>query len=210
MADKEESFITIQELKRKPVFKEITIESGHPEITVENLTGKIEDMGYEVSSYGSFITNDEVAEGVRDFREGLEAERDEKHFRKYAKEFKKYSLIGLGVSILFSILTYISGFNNTFVVLSILLWITTITLFILSKPKTKYDRIWIRVTGKIYSGTKAREVRDTGDHKAGITKSASSVYIHTELKFSIGADSEIGVERVREDISTISKYLQKI
>lgn len=210
MSDKEDSFITIQELKRKPIFKEITIESGHPEITVENLTGKIEDMGYEVSSYGSFITNDEVAEGVRDFREGLEAERDEKHYRKYSKEFKKYFWIGLAVSILFTLFTFISNFNNILIVLSLLFWISAITLFILAKPKDKYDRIWIRVTGKIYSGTKAREVRDTGEHKAGITKSASSVYIHTELKFSIGADSEIGVERVREDISTISKYLQKI
>lgn len=210
MVDKEDSFITIQELKRKPVFKDITIESGHPEITVENLTGKIEDMGYHVSSYGSSITNDEVAEGVRDFREGLEAERSEKHYRKYAKDFKKYSLIGLCISLLFTILTFISGFNNILIILSILFWMSTIILFNLSKPQEKYDRIWIKVSGKIYSGTKAREVRDTGDHKAGITKSASSVYIHTELKFTIGSDSEIGIERVRDDVGTISKYLQKI
>ena len=210
MIEREDSFLTIQELKRKPIFKEITIESGHPEITVENLTGKIEDMGYKVSSYGSSITNDEVAEGVRDFREGLEAERKEEHYRKYAKDFKKYSLIGLGISILFTILTFVANFNNILIFFTILFWTATIILSILSRPKDKFDRIWIRVTGKIYSGTKAREVRDTGDHKAGITKSASSVYIHTEIKFCIGADSEIGVERVREDISTISKYLQKI
>lgn len=210
MAVKGEGFITSQELKRKPVFKEITIESGHPEITVENLTGKIEDMGYSVLSYGSSITTDEVAEGVRDFREGLEADRSEKHYRKNAKELKRYFLIGLGVSVLFTILTCLANFNSLVIILAILLWIISIVLFALSKPKEKYDRIWIRVTGKIYSGTKAREVRDTGDHKAGITKSASSVYLHTELKFSIGADSEIGVERVREDVGTISKYLQKI
>ncbi len=207
MVDKEDSFITIQDLKRKPVFKEITIESGHPEITVENLTGKIEDMGYKVSSYGSSITNDEVAEGVRDFREGLEADRKEEHYRKYAKEFKKYALIGLGVSILLTLLIFVS---SKIIFLAVIAWIATIVLFILSKPKDKFDRIWIRVTGKIYSGTKAREVRDTGDHKAGITKSASSVYIHTEIKFVMGADSEIGIERVREDMNTISKYLQKI
>lgn len=210
MADREDSFLTIQDLKRKPVFKEITIESGHPEITVENLTGKIEDMGYKVSSYGSSITSDEVAEGVRDFREELEAERKENHYRKYAKDFKKYALIGLSVSILFSVITFISNFNSVLTFFSIIFWLATIILFILSRPKDKYDRIWIRVTGKIYSGTKAREVRDTGDHKAGITKSASSVYIHTEIKFSMGADSEIGVERIREDMGTISKYLQKI
>ena len=71
MVNGEEDFITIHELKRKPVFKEVTIESGHPEITVENLSGKIEDMGYKVSSYGSSISNDEVADGVKDFKESL-------------------------------------------------------------------------------------------------------------------------------------------
>ena len=125
-------------------------------------------MGYEVSSFGSFITNDEVAEGVRDFREGLEANRDEKHYRKHSKEFKKYSLIGLGVAVLFSILTFISSFNNTLLVLSIIIWIATITLFILSKPKTKYDRIWIRVTGKIYSGNQARGLLNLPDEEVKI------------------------------------------
>ena len=90
MVNGEEDFITIHELKRKPVFKEVTIESGHPEITVENLSGKIEDMGYKVSSYGSSISNDEVADGVKDFKESLEAERSEKHYHKYAKEFQFY------------------------------------------------------------------------------------------------------------------------
>jgi len=208
MEDEDNNFPTIQDLKRKPVFKEIPTESGHPEITIENLTGKIADMGYEVSSYGSHITNDEVADGIKDFRENLEAERLEKHYRKNAKEYKKYSWVGLGVSILLTIIVFTG--SSSIIILSVISWIATIILIILSKPKEKFDRIWIKVNAKIYSGTKAREIRDSSKHKAGTTKSASSVYVHSEIKFSIGADSEIGVERVRGDISNISKYLQKI
>src|SRR3989344_7679851 len=210
MVNGEEDFITIHELKRKHVFKEVTIESGHPEITVENLSGKIEDMGYKVSSYGSSISNDEVADGVKDFKESLEAERSEKHYHKYAKEFKKYSFIGLGISVLFTLILFATDFNSNLVFFTLLLWIATIILFILSRPKDKFDRIWIKVTGKIYSGTKSREIRDSGKHSAGQTKMASNIYVHSEIKLSIGADSEIGVERVKEDVGTLSKYLQKI
>ena len=53
-------------------------------------------------------------------------------------------------------------------------------------------------------------MRDSSKHKAGTTKSASSVYVHSEIKFSVSAETEIGVERVKEEVGTISKYLQKI
>ncbi len=73
-----------------------------------------------------------------------------------------------------------------------------------------FDTIWIRADAKIYSGSKAREIRDSGKHKAGTTKLATSVYVHSEIRFFIGADSEIGVERVKRDVNEISKYIQKI
>ena len=209
MGDEDDNFPTIPDLKRKPVFKEMVSESGHPEITIENLSGKIEDLGYKVSSYGSHITADEVAEGVKDFRENLEAERSEKHYRKNAKEFKKYAWISLGVSILFTIL-FFSSISSGLGAITLILWIATIILFVLSRADEKFDRIWIRTEAKVYSGTKAREIRDSGKHKAGTTKSATSVYVHSEIKFSIGADSEIGVDRVKEDVNNLSKYIQKI
>lgn len=209
MSNEDDNFPTIQDLKRKPVFKEMVTESGHPEITVENLTGKIEDMGYKVSSYGSNISNDEVADGVKDFRENLEAERSEKHYRKNAKQLRMYAWIGLGVSTLLTLLIFSNG-SSSLTTLTFIFWIATIVLFILSKPKEKFDTIWIKITSKIYSGTKAREIRDSGKHRAGTTKSASSVYVHSEIKFSLGADSQIGIERVREDVSTLSKHIQKI
>lgn len=197
------------ELKKMDVFKEVSVESGHPEITVENLTGKIEDMGYEVSSYGSSITNDDIAEGVKDFKDSLECKRFEKFYRPKAKEFKKYAWFALAASILFGIIIVWANFNSIALIFGIIFIIATIVLFFLAKPKDKFDTIWIKVEAKVYSGTKSREMRDSGKHTAGTTKTASSVYVHSEIKFLIGAESDIGTERVREDINTISKYLQK-
>ncbi len=206
MADNESIF---QDLKRNPVFKEIVIESGHPEISVENLTSHIEDAGYDVSSYGSHIEIDDAAEGVKDFRENLEATRSEDFYKENAKQYKTYGIVGLILSILITIY-FISNINAGIGIVGVILWIVTIIFFKLSKPEVRSDTIWIRVTGKIYSGTKARKIRDSGENDSGMTKTASSVYIYSELKFSIGADSEIGVERVREDVGKLSKYLQKI
>lgn len=203
-----EDFPEREELKRKPVYAEIPVESGHPEITIENLSSEIEDLGYNVSSFTPVIKTDGVAEGVKDFKGNIEAKRSEKHYHQNAKKFKNYAWIGLAVSILFTILIF-SGYSGLMIP-ALVFWVATIVLFILSRPKEKFDTIWIKAEAKIYSGTKAREIRDSGKHKAGTTRSAASVYVHSEIRFFIGADSEIGVERVKKDVSTISKYIQKI
>ncbi len=199
--------LTIHDMKRKPIFTEISVETGHPEVAVDNLTGKLEDLGFEIERGPSSITSDDVAEGVKDYREYVKANRNEKEFRKNAKEYKKYALIGLGISIL---LLLLSIAQPGFILLFVVLLITTIVFYVLSKPKEITDNIYIKVIGKVYAGTKAREIRDSGKQKAGITKLASTAYVHSEVKFIISGDSTISVDRLRKDIGTISKYLQKI
>ena len=210
MTDGKTEALTVHDMKRKPIFSEINVETGHPEIAVDNLAGKLEDMGFKIERGPNSISNDDIAEGVKDYREYLEADRTEQKFRKYAKEYKKYAWIVLGLCVLFIILTFISDFNNLMIMFTVLFIITTIVLYILAKPKNIKDNIYIRVAGKVYAGTKSREMRDSSHNKAATTKSASTAYVHSEVKFVFAGDSEISVERLRSDIGTISKYLQKI
>ena len=86
----------------------------------------------------------------------------------------------------------------------------SIVLYILSKPKDIRDNVYMRISGKVYAGTKAREIRDSGKQRTGTTKLASTAYVHSEVKFILAGDSEISVDRLRKDIGDISKYLQKI
>ena len=100
--------------------------------------------------------------------------------------------------------------QTAFIVLFLISLITTFIFYILSQPKDISDNIYIRISGKVYTGTKARETRDSGKHNAGTTRHASTAYVHSEVKFIISGDSEISVDRLRNDVGTISKYLQKI
>jgi len=200
-------FLSIRDMKRKPIFKDIFVETGHPEHAVNSVTEQLEDMGFDIESGGSSVSQDDVAEGVKTYLENLEATRTEKEYKKNAEEYKKYFWIGLGVSIFLTLLVFA---NLTFLVLAFLGWITTFIFKWLSQPKIKTDNIWIKVKGKIYSGTKARELRETGKNKAGVTKTASTVYVYSEINFSIAGDSEIDVKRIREDITTLSKHIQKL
>jgi len=211
MAEEEQNnssgFLSVRDMKRKPVFKDIFVETGHPEHAVNSVTEQLEDMGFDIASGGSSISQDDVAEGVKTYLENVEATRTEKEYRKNAKEYKKYFWIGLGVSIFLTLLVFVSV---SLIVLAIIGWITTFIFKWLSQPKIKTDSIWVKVKGKIYSGTKARELRETGKNKAGVTKTASTVYVHSEINFSISGDSEIDVKRIREDINSLSKHIQKL
>ena len=164
-------------------------------------------MGFEISSGGSSISQDDVAEGVKTYLENIEATRTEKEYRKKFKEYKKYFSISLGVSIISTLLVFA---NLGFIILALIGWVATIVFNNLSNPKIKKDNIWVKVKGKIYSGTKARESRDTGKNKAGVTRTASTVYVHSEITFSVAGDSEIDVKRIREDINLVSKHIQKL
>ncbi|MCK4650029.1 hypothetical protein KAT36_02245 [Candidatus Pacearchaeota archaeon] len=199
--------LNIHEMKRNPIFMEVNVERGHPEIAVDNLTGKLEDLGFEVERGPSSITNDDIADGVKDYKEYVEASRTEKRFRKNAKEYKRYSLIGLGVT---TLLLLISILQRGFIALFLISLIATIVVYILSRPTEIKDNVYIWIVGKVYAGTKARETRDSDKQKAGTTRLASTTYVHSEVKFILSGDSEISVDRLRKDIGTISKYLQKI
>jgi len=207
MSDGETESLSVHEMKRKPVFVEITVETGHPEVSIDNLAGKLEDLGFDVERGPSSISDDGVAEGVKDYREYLEADRTELKFREKAKDYKKYSLIGGGITILIILLSFIS---LVFLLLFFISLIVTIVFYKLSMPKKILDNLYVRAIGKVYSGTKAREIRDSGHGKAGTVKTASTAYVHSELKFVIAGDSEISVERLRKDVGEISKYLQKV
>lgn len=200
-------FLTTREMKRNPIFKDIFVETGHPEHAVNAVTEQLEDMGFHITSGGSSISQDDVAEGVKTYLENIEARRTEEEYRKNAQEYKTYFWIALGISVLFTLIGFAEG---GFFFIAIVGWAATFILKWLSNPLVKKDSIWIKVKGKIYSGTKARELRETGKNKAGVTKTASTVYVHSEITFLISGDSEIDVKRVREDINTLSKHIQKL
>lgn len=199
--------LTIHEMKRKPVFVEVSVETGHPEVAVDNLAGKFEDLGFEVERGPSSITNDNVADGVKDYKEYMEAYRTEKKFGKNAKKFKEYFTIGLGISVL---LILLSLAQTEFIILFVIALVVTGIFYSLSQPKEISDSVYVRISGKVYAGTKARETRDSGKQKAGTTRLASTAYVHSEVKFVLAGDSEISVDRLRKDVGEISKYLQKI
>jgi len=73
-----DNFMTLRNMKRLPVFRDISIETGHPEHAVNNVTEQLEDMGFEITSGGSSISNDAIAEGIKTYREDIEAVRYEK------------------------------------------------------------------------------------------------------------------------------------
>jgi len=199
-------FLSQRDMKRKPIFKDIYVETGHPEHAVNNVAEQLEDMGFEIESGGSSIPQDDVVEGVKTYLENLRAIRTEKEYRKNAKKYRKYFWLGLGLSILLTLFV----FKGIPVIFALIGWVTTFIFRWLSQPKTKQDTIWVKAKGKIYPGTKAREFRETGGHKAGVTKTASSVYVYSEITFFIAGDSEIDVKRVREDINLLSKHIQKL
>lgn len=209
-----EEFLTSQDMKRKPVFKEVFIEAGHPEHTINEVNNKLEDLGFKIESSGSSITSDGVAEGVKNYLENVEATRTEKQYRKNHKRYKLIFGISLAVSIIITLLVFITAiktqFNMPLFIFAVLIWINTFIFKWLSTPKEKHDWIWIKVEGKTYSGTKARETRDSGKHNAGVTRTASTVYVHSELKFKIAGDSQIDVQRARENISELVKFIEKI
>ena len=205
-----QGFLTKPEMKKKPVFKEISIETGHPEHSVNAVTEQLEDRGFKIENdLSPDVADDRFNENVKGFLQNIEAVRKEKTRRKNYKTYGKIALIGLGVSIIFTIL-FLLFVNSVIFILSLLIWIITIVFFILWRPKEKRDTIWIKVNGKVYSGTKSREIRDNGKERAGQTKSSSTAYIHSELFFAMAGDSEIDVKRVRDDIATLSKFIQKI
>ncbi|MBU2503580.1 MAG: hypothetical protein KJ879_00805 [Nanoarchaeota archaeon] len=199
--------ITLRDMKRKPVFKDIFIETGHPEHALNNIKEQLEDIGFVIEDEDSSVSSDDVAEGVKSYSASVDTERTEKEFRKNAKEYKKYFWIGLGVSIFLTLFIFSQSF---FVALALISWVATFIFKWLSAPKMKKDYIWIKVKGKIYSGTKARETRDSGKNKAGVTRTASTVYVYSEMTISVAGDSEIDVKRIREDITTLSKHIQKL
>ena len=206
-SERSDGFLSVREMKRKPVFKEIFVETGHPEHAVNSITEQLEDMGFEILSSGSSVSQDDVAEGVKTYLENIKAKRIEKEFRKNLDDYKKYFKIAIGVSIPLTLLIFASQF---FIILALAGWISVAVFHNLLNPKIKKDRIWVKVKGKLYSGTKARELRETGKNKAGVTRTASTVYVHSEITFSVAGDSEIDVKRVRDDIDVLSKHIQKL
>jgi len=187
--------IIYREMKRKPVFKKIFIESGHPDHAVNDVTEQLEDNGFDIEFRNSSNSSDNTIEGVKKYGENIKATRKEKNYRKNAGTYKQW----FQISIVFSVLFLIISFNNSLSLLPALVFIIATAIFYsLSQPKIKRDIIWIKVDGKIYSGTKSRELKDKGKDRGGTTKVSSSVYVHSELTFSIAGDSEIEVKRVRE------------
>jgi hypothetical protein len=91
MSDEDDDFPSKEDLKRKPVYTQVPLESGHPQITIENLSTKLEDLGYKVSYPNPEVTKDNVADGVSDFVAKMEAKRSEEQSRKNAKELRKYA-----------------------------------------------------------------------------------------------------------------------
>lgn len=209
-----EEFLTSQDMKRKPIFKEVFIEAGHPEHTINEINNKLEDLGFKIETSGSSISSDGVAEGVKNYLENIEASRIEKQYRKNHKEYKLVYWISAVISVMITLLVFITTIKTQFSIflfgLAVLLWVNTFIFKWLSTAKEKHDWIWIKVNGKTYSGTKARETRDSGKHNAGVTRTASTVYIHSELQFKIAGDSQIDVQRARENISELVKYIEKI
>jgi Fe2+ transport system protein B len=199
--------LTLRDMKRKPIFKDIFLETGHPEHAINNIKEQLEDIGFDIEDEDSSVSNDDVAEGVKTYSANIDSERTEKEYRDNAKTYKTYFWIGLGVSIVLTLLVFAETF---FIGLALIAWISTFILKWLSTPKIKKDYIWLKIKGKIYSGTKARETRDSGKNNAGVTRTASTVYVYSELTISIAGDSDIDIKRVRDDVTTLSKYIQKL
>lgn len=201
------TFLSRYDMKKKPVFKEIFVETGHPEHAVNGVSEQLEDMGFKILSSGSTVSQDNVADTVKDYFENIQATRTEKEYRLNAKLYKQLFWLGSVVSI---IGTFIAINKSDLFPFVFILYGATALFYYLSQPKIKSDFIWLKVKGKLYEGTKSREVRDTGKDNAGITKSASSTYIHSEVTFMIAGDSQIDVARVRGNVDTLSKHIQKI
>lgn len=202
-------FLALKDMKKKPVFKEIAIEAGHPEHVVNNVSEKLEDLGFKIEGSGSKIDQDDINENIKNFHSNLKAIRTEKEFRKKFKNYRLIFLISLGISILFLVLVLVTQ-EEALGYLTAMGVINTVVFYLLWKPKIKADSIWVKVEGKVYSGMRTKEVRDSHKDKAGQTRSASMTYVHSELIFKIAGESEIDEKRVREDISVISGYIQKL
>jgi hypothetical protein len=206
-SENDESFLSRHEMKRKPVFHELMRETGHPEHAINSISEKLEDMGFKIETSNSNISEDGLGEGVKNYFQNIEAIRTEKQHRKNSKLFKKISWIALSIAILF---TLISLANVYLLVLAIPSWAVFALFFYLSRPLEKKDSVWIKAEAKVYSGTKSRESRNNSKDKSGESRAASTAFFHSEIKFMISGDSEIDVKRVREDISLVSKFIQKI
>ncbi len=202
-------FTPISSLKQKPVYKEITIESGHPDNAIHNLIEKLEDMGFTIRKSGSRVSQDNVAEGVKDYVENIEANRLERVYRENANEYRTYFWASLFITLVSTSLFFITR-KNYFLIFVLIFGTCTYFLFLFSLPQIKKDTIYVKAEGKVYTGTKAREQRETGKHKAGVTRTAISVYVYSELTFFIAGDSQIDVQRIRDDINQLSKQIQRL
>jgi len=211
--------LTIYQMKSKPIFKEFTLDTGHPETFTDNLVEKIEDLGYIVKRTGSVITKDDVMEDVKDYRETIESTRS--HIKKeHGKNANIRRKLGIGLliaSVIFFIIPIIVIMNLGemngetvigFLIIAGIAFIIGIVLFLFRKQtKKEQDKIWIKINGKIYSGTKTREIKQLSKDKTGQTKGATSIYVYSEMKIQLAADSEMDINNVKEDIKNISEYL---
>ncbi|MFW5982926.1 MAG: hypothetical protein ACOCQ4_00345 [bacterium] len=194
-------------MKDCTVFKKISVETGHPDNAVNNITEQLEDMGFHIRQSGGQADEDNVVDGVKNYMDNIEAIRTEYLYREKTELYNQLFWICLASAIFSTILIF---YVKIIAIFAIILFGVTIFFWKLTQSIPHSDYIYIKVDGKIYAGTKAKEIKDSGKNKSGTKRSSASIYVTSDLKFNLAGESEIDDKRIRQDINRLSKYIQKI
>lgn len=209
-------YISVYDMKQSPIFKEIHSEKGHPDNVFEVILEQLQDMGFEVEK-NHYSLKDEFVDNSRTYNANIEATRYKEEYGENHQTYKNIFLISLFVSIFFFLVTFWIIYSSRGIYVGGITTIISTTISIavaiifkrLSNPEIFGDYIWIKIKGNVYSGLKAKEIRDGGKHKSGVTRSSSSNYVHSELLFYVSGDSDDNLERLKEDIKEIYTIIEK-
>jgi len=199
--------ISLRYMKDCPIYKKIFLETGHPDNAVNNVSEKLEDMDFYVTQSGGQSDEDNVVEGVKNYMDNIEAIRTEYLHRENSEFYNQLASFFLAFTVLTLILIIQFKIMAIFFVIFLA---ATIIFWRLTKSTPHSEYIYIKVEGKIYPGTKSKEISESGKNKSGTKRSSASTYVTSDLKFHLAGESEIDDKRIRQDISQISKYIQKI